>query len=181
MKATGVSRKIDELGRIVIPKEIRRTLRIREGTPLEIFTDDEGQIILRKYSPIGEWSEFANQCAEAVSQNTGNISIITDRDQVIAVSGTAKKNLIHKPITKELENVISSRKIFKGTKDNLPLVDGDKSDIEKTWQVVQPVLCEGDVIGSVILRARDTKRMITDADLGIAAVAAGFLSKQMEN
>ncbi len=180
MKATGIVRRIDELGRIVVPKEIRRTLRIREGDPLEIFTDTEGEIVLKKYSPIGELSSFARQCAEAVSQNTGKVSIITDRDQVIAVSGASKKELIHKPITKELENIINGRKMFKGMKENMPLIEGEEGS-EKSWQIVQPVLCEGDVIGSVIIRSRDGRAMMSEADMGIAAVAAGFLSKQMEN
>ena len=87
MKATGIVRRIDDLGRIVIPKEIRRTLRIRESDPLEIFTDREGEIILKKYSPIGEMSTFAKQYAESLAQVSGHTALITDRDQFIAVSG----------------------------------------------------------------------------------------------
>ena len=91
MKATGIVRRIDDLGRVVIPKEIRRTLRIREGDPLEIFTDREGGVILKKYSPIGELSEFATGYAETLAKTTGHIACITDKDTVIAVSGTSKK------------------------------------------------------------------------------------------
>ena len=91
MKATGIVRRIDDLGRVVVPKEIRRTLRIREGDPLEIFTDREGQVILKKYSPIGELSEFATGYAETLSKTTGHIACITDKDTVIAVSGGPKK------------------------------------------------------------------------------------------
>ena len=93
MKATGIVRRIDDLGRVVVPKEIRRTLRIREGDPLEIFTDREGEIILKKYSPIGELGQFAGQYAEAMAQTTGHLVCITDRDHVIAASGTGKRNL----------------------------------------------------------------------------------------
>ena len=92
MKATGIVRRIDDLGRVVVPKEIRRTLRIREGDPLEIFTDREGEIILKKYSPIGELSQFAKEYADALGQVTGHIVAITDKDQFIAVAGGAKKN-----------------------------------------------------------------------------------------
>ena len=97
MKATGIVRRIDDLGRVVIPKEIRRTLRLREGTPLEIFTDREGEIILKKYSPMVELTAFSGQYAEAMSQATGLMVCITDRDQVIAVSGGSKKDLLAKP------------------------------------------------------------------------------------
>lgn len=87
MKATGIVRRIDDLGRVVIPKEIRKTLRIKEGTPLEIFTDREGEIILKKYSPIGELNVFAKEYAEALAQSSGMVACITDHDQVVAAAG----------------------------------------------------------------------------------------------
>lgn len=98
MKATGVVRRIDDLGRVVIPKEIRKVHRIKEGDPLEIFTDKEGEIILKKYSPIGELSEFASSYAETISKTTGHITCITDKDTVIAVSGRFKKRFFGKRI-----------------------------------------------------------------------------------
>ena len=109
MRATGITRRIDDLGRIVIPKEIRRTMRIREGDPLEIFTDREGGIILRKYSLIGEMGEFARQYADSLAQTTGHIVAISDRDQIIAASVGIRKDILHKPISKELEQVIDER------------------------------------------------------------------------
>ena len=99
MKATGVVRRIDDLGRVVIPKEIRRTLRIKEGDPLEIFTDKEGEVILKKYSPIGELSEFATEYAETLNKTTGHIACITDKDTVIAVSGASKKEWLEKEVS----------------------------------------------------------------------------------
>ena len=102
MKATGIVRRIDDLGRIVVPKEIRRTLRIREGDPLEIFTDREGEIILKKYSPIGELSQFAGEYAESLAQTTGHLVLITDCDHVVTASGTGKKEYEGKPISKQL-------------------------------------------------------------------------------
>ena len=111
MKATGIVRRIDDLGRVVIPKEIRRTLRIKEGTPLEIFTDREGEIILKKYSPIGELSTFAKEYAEVLSQTTGMVSCITDHDQVIAAAGQGSKEYVGKEISSELEEVIFAREM----------------------------------------------------------------------
>ena len=106
MKATGVVRRIDDLGRVVIPKEIRKTLRIKEGDPLEIFTDKEGEVILKKYSPIGELSEFAAGYAETLAKTTGHIACITDKDTVIAVSGTSKKEFYEQGISEELEKIM---------------------------------------------------------------------------
>ena len=105
MKATGIVRRIDDLGRIVVPKEIRRTLRLREGTPLEIFTDREGEIILKKYSPMVELTAFAGQYAEAMAQSTGLMVCITDRDQVIAVAGGPRKELLQKNIPLDPERI----------------------------------------------------------------------------
>ncbi len=103
MKATGIVRRIDDLGRVVIPKEIRKTLRIKEGTPLEIFTDREGQIILKKYSPIGELNTFAAEYAEALVQTTGLTACITDRDQVVAACGSGSRELEGKEISSDLD------------------------------------------------------------------------------
>ena len=111
MKATGVVRRIDDLGRVVIPKEIRRTLRIKEGDPLEIFTDKEGEVILKKYSPIGELSEFAAEYAETLTKTTGHIACITDKDTVIAVSGASKKEWLEQGI--RLYQLLKMKKMIK--------------------------------------------------------------------
>ncbi len=112
MKATGVVRRIDDLGRIVIPKEIRRTLRIKEGDPLEIFTDREGQVILKKYSPIGELSEFATEYADTLAKTTGHIACITDKDTVIAVSGGSKKEYLEQSISKDIEKIMDYKEVY---------------------------------------------------------------------
>ena len=124
MKATGIVRRIDDLGRIVVPKEIRRTLRIREGDPLEIFTDREGEIILKKYSPIGELSQFAGEYAESLSQTTGYLVMITDCDHVVAVSGAGRRDFESKPISKQLEDVISNRRSFIASKGEAGFIKG---------------------------------------------------------
>lgn len=115
MKATGIVRRIDDLGRVVIPKEIRRTLRLREGTPLEIFTDREGEIILKKYSPMMELTSFAVQYAEAMAQSTGLFVCITDRDQVIAVAGGAKRTC-----SREISAVSWNRQSMSAALSSLP-------------------------------------------------------------
>ena len=181
MKATGIVRRIDDLGRVVIPKEIRRTLRIREGDPLEIFTDREGEIILKKYSPIGELSTFSKQYAESLAQTTGLLAAVCDMDQIVAASGTGKKELADKYISKQLEKVL-------GERNNLAAACRDKkyvkivSDQEETYsyQVISPIICEGDVIGGVILLAKDEKQECSEAEQKLAACAADFLGRQME-
>ena len=118
MKATGVVRRIDDLGRVVIPKEIRKTLRIKEGDPLEIFTDKEGEVILKKYSPIGELSEFATGYAETLARTTGHIACITDKDTVIAVSGGSKKEFLEQDVSPELESIMDEKESYTSQENN---------------------------------------------------------------
>ncbi|WNV58530.1 stage V sporulation protein T [Oscillospiraceae bacterium NTUH-002-81] len=181
MKATGIVRRIDDLGRVVIPKEIRRTLRIREGTPLEIFTDREGEIILKKYSPIGELGAFAGQYAESLAQTTGLTVCVCDRDQVIAVSGGSRKELLGKNISRQLETVIEDREnILVDNKEYkyIQITDNDREDF--TGEAVSPILCEGDAIGAVVILSREPKQLLGETEQKLAISAAGFLGKQME-
>ena len=181
MKATGIVRRIDDLGRIVVPKEIRRTLRIREGDPLEIFTDREGEIILKKYSPIGELSQFAGEYAESLSQTTGHLVIITDCDHVVAVSGAGRREFEGKPISKQLEEAIGERKSFLAIKDDSNFVKVTLDDPgEFGQQALSTIICEGDAIGAVILYERDEKAKMSETESKLANAAAGFLGKQME-
>ena len=182
MKATGIVRRIDDLGRVVIPKEIRRTLRLREGTPLEIFTDREGEIILKKYSPMMELNAFAGQYADAMAQATGLMVCITDRDQVIAAAGGAKKELLQKPISRLLEHVIQERATVQAGKDDRNYVEVSAEDMEGvTAQVVTPIICEGDAIGAVVIMSREPRAKFSEGELRLAATAAGFLGRQMES
>ncbi len=181
MKATGIVRRIDDLGRVVIPKEIRRTLRIREGDPLEIFTDKEGEIILKKYSPIGELGSFAKEYAESLAQTTGVITCIIDKDQVIAVSGGSKKEFYEKHISDAMEKCINSRNTVNAKRNEsnfVPLLEDDSED-SYTYQLVTPIICEGDVLGAVVLLSQDKK--MGELEGKLAQTAAGFLGKQMEN
>lgn len=181
MKATGIVRRIDDLGRVVVPKEIRRTLRIREGDPLEIFTDREGEIILKKYSPIGELGQFAKQYADSLSQTTGDIIVITDKDQFIAVSGPIKKDLVSKSISHELEEVINEREsVLAGKEDKNFIKVMNDDDGEFTYEVIFPIISEGDAIGSVIMLTKDAKVKFGDMESKLANTAAAFLGRQME-
>ena len=171
MKATGIVRRIDDLGRIVVPKEIRRTLRIREGDPLEIFTDREGEIILKKYSPIGELGQFAGEYAESLAQTTGYLVLVTDCDHVIAASGSGKKEFEEKPVSRQLEEAISERKNYQASA-------GDAG--EYTEQAFSTIICEGDAIGAVVICNKDEKKKMSDTEGKLAAAAASFLGRQME-
>ena len=183
MKATGVVRRIDDLGRIVIPKEIRKTLRIKEGDPLEIFTDKEGEIILKKYSPIGELSEFATGYAETLAKTTGHIACITDKDTVIAVSGGSKKEFLEQDLSQELEQLLEDKEVYTSKENNevaLPITKNDNAERKYNSQVVYPIISQGDVIGSVILLSKDNNTKMGDAELKVVQSAAGFLSSQMD-
>jgi AbrB family transcriptional regulator (stage V sporulation protein T) len=182
VKATGIVRRIDDLGRVVIPKEIRRTLRIREGDPLEIFTDHDGQVILKKYSPIGELGTFAKEYAEALSQTTGLITCIADKDQIIAVSGGSKKEFLDKNISQSLEKVIEERTVFTASKDDekfIPIL-ADETTLNYTSELISPIIAEGDVVGAVIFLSADKNAQMGEVETKLAQSAAGFLGKQME-
>ncbi|MDO4535513.1 MAG: stage V sporulation protein T [Clostridium perfringens] len=181
MKATGIVRRIDDLGRVVIPKEIRRTLRIREGDPLEIFTDREGGVILKKYSPIGELTDFSKEYAESLQQTIGHIILIADNDAFISVSGTTKKEFIEKKISDELEKAVENRKttiLGSEGKEVIPLY-GDDDETKYSSQVVAPIIAEGDVIGSVIILSKEGEKF-GELESKLAETAALFLGKQME-
>lgn len=179
MKATGIVRRIDDLGRVVIPKEIRRTLRIREGDPLEIFTDREGEIILKKYSPIGELGAFAKEYAESLAQASGHIACIVDKDQIIAVSGAAKKEFMEKHISSELEQVINQRSTLSATRNETGFVPVLEEDDEKSYkhELITPIVSEGDVLGAVVFMG---DKKMGEVEGKLAQTAAGFLGKQME-
>lgn len=183
MKATGVVRRIDDLGRVVIPKEIRKTLRIKEGDPLEIFTDKEGEVILKKYSPIGELSEFATEYAETLAKTTGHIACITDKDTVIAVSGGSKKEYLEQSISDELEKILEDKENYTSKENNdlaVPITRNDNKERRFNSQVVYPIISDGDVIGSVILLSKDTGTKMTEVEQKVVQSAASFLGKQME-
>lgn len=180
MKATGIVRRVDDLGRIVVPKEIRKTLKIREGDPVEIFTDNQGQVILKKYSPIGEMGDFARTYAQAMSQIAGHRVIVTDREKIIAAAGGVKKEYLGQSISKELEEVMENRVAVNSakTKKVIDIVEGEKNTSQQ--QIIYPILCESDVIGSVIISGKENADQLSEVENKIAGVAAAFLGQQME-
>jgi AbrB family transcriptional regulator, stage V sporulation protein T len=183
MKATGIVRRIDDLGRVVIPKEIRRTLRIREGDPLEIFTDREGGVILKKYSPIGELSDFSKGYAEALQQTIGNIVLICDKDSIISISGSTKKEYLEKKISNELEKVIEERKTVssgEGKEKIIPLYDDEEIEGKYSAEVISPIIAEGDAIGAVIIVAKEEGVKFSEVEIKLAETASSFIGKQME-
>lgn len=183
MKATGVVRRIDDLGRVVIPKEIRKVHRIKEGDPLEIFTDKEGEIILKKYSPIGELTEFASTYADTISKTTGHITCITDKDTVIAVAGGSKKDFLEKGLSKELEEILENKEVFKSKENNeiaIPITKNEGRERIYNGQVIYPIITDGDVVGSVILLSKQPNQKMGDVEDKVAQSAAGFLGTHLE-
>ena len=178
MKATGIVRRIDDLGRVVIPKEIRRTLRIREGDPLEIFTASDGEVIFKKYSPMGELSEFSGQYSDILSRTADLPVIITDRDHVISVAGLPKKEYLERHISKELEEIMENRDNFIKVRESDRLYPIANCDIEALTAF--PIIAAGDIGGAVIFLENESSDYPTDTEIKLAQVAAAFLGKQME-
>ena len=128
MKATGIVRRIDDLGRVVIPKEIRRTMRIREGDPLEIYTSREGEVIFKKYSLIGGLEDFAAQFCDTLNRSTNFTAAVTDRDSIIAIAGNGKRELLGKPISSQLEEIMEQRGIYRYAGEGHTVPVSDSSD-----------------------------------------------------
>ena len=179
MKATGIVRRIDDLGRVVIPKEIRRTMRIREGDPLEIYTDREGEVIFKKYSPIGELSAFAAQYAETLYKTCNLSVLIGDRDTVIASAGVSRKEYGDKALSDALEEIMEGRGMYayrEGGKRITAIAEGGSH----TVSCAMPIVSEGDVVGCVVSLC-EGERAPTEIETKLIMTAAGFLGKQMES
>ena len=179
MKATGIVRRIDDLGRVVIPKEIRRTMRIREGDPLEIYTSRDGEVIFKKYSLLGGMEDFAGQLCDTMSRSTGSICAVTDRDTVIAVAGGGKRELLGKRITPELEQIMEGRRIYQYAGEGQPLPVSDSSDKLLT-HVAAPILAEGDLLGLVLFIGVENTPITGDTEYKLAQTIAAFLGRHME-
>ena len=175
MKATGIVRRIDDLGRVVIPKEIRRTMRIREGDPLEIYTDREGEVIFKKYSPIGELAQFAAQYAETLHKTCGLTVAICDRDAVIACAGVSKREYTDRKITPEAEQIMESRQFYSSSDNSVMLVEGGLE-----ISCMMPIITEGDITGCVVaVKTEDGPAFELESKL--IQTAAGFLGRQLES
>lgn len=176
MKATGVVRRIDELGRIVIPKEIRKTLRIHEGENVEIYIDDKENIVLRKYSIMKKLGDFAQSFTDSIYSFLKHTIIITDTDHIIAISGELKKEYINSSISDALLTSIQRRENILEKHEKKLKIKQDE-EIECTY-AMNSIVCHGDAVGIVIILSTDEK--ITETEEKIAQIAAQFLSKYLE-
>ncbi len=180
MKATGIVRRVDDLGRIVIPKEIRRTLKIREGDPLEIYTEKDGGVIFRKYSPMSDLQDFAAQICDSIGSATGRIAAVADRDAIIALAGAPKRELMDKPNSPELDRLMESRTHYLCKPGDTPVHPTDSTEKYRLG-VASPILSQGDLMGCVMLLLNDDSAPVTEADQKLTQTIAGFLGKQMES
>lgn len=183
MRATGIVRRIDELGRVVIPKEIRRTLRIREGDPLEIFTDHDGEVVLKKYSPIGEIAAIAKDYTDSLYRTLGHVALICDRDAVVSSSGATKREYVEKAISPDVDQILQNRQIavlnmMAGAR-MIPVTNDDRPETY-TAQIVAPILADGEIIGGLILLSREAGMTMSDIDRKVAETTANIVGKQME-
>ena len=180
MKATGIVRRIDDLGRVVIPKEIRRTMRIREGDPLEIYTDKDGGVIFKKYSLMGGLTDFASQLCDTLNRTTGRVTVITDRDNCIAAAGAPRRELLDRQISPQLERLMEGRQIYqyKADEEPIPLCAGED---KFSLSTAAPILAEGDVLGCVIFAGQGTDLNSSEVDYKLAQSIAAFLGRHMES
>ena len=175
MKATGIVRRIDDLGRVVIPKEIRRTMRIREGDPLEIYTNPGGEVIFKKYSPMGELSEFAKEYADALSSETKLSVLICDRDRCVSAAGISKRDTIEREVTDDLEKIVEKRMGFVNENNKkLTALEGLPNNI----CAVSPILSAGDISGAVVLLENNNCKVTNESDISLISVAAKFLGNR---
>ena len=172
MKATGIVRRIDDLGRVVIPKEIRRTMRIREGDPLEIYTDREGEVIFKKYSPIGELSDFSQDYCESLNKASGVRCFVCDRDAFVAASGIPKKEFLEKKVPERVEGLLSSRSVFLARGKDAELAPG------LFLSALFPIVCDGDLRGAVGF-VNESGAPCTEAELSLGRCAAHFLARRL--
>lgn len=184
VKATGIVRRIDELGRIVIPIEIRRTMNIREGDPLEIFVDRDGEVILKKYSAIAELGEFAQAIVESLNESTGLVAMMADRDEVVAVAGATPREVLAKRIGPVVLKAMDDRETLTfTTKDHRHAGSVIGDEMERcvfASEVIAPIVVGGDPLGAVILATKDPARDFGDLEIKLTEAAAGFLSRHME-
>lgn len=178
MKATGIVRRIDDLGRVVIPKEIRRTMRIREGDPLEIFTDREGGVIFKKYSQLGDVSELATHLCDTISRVAGLPAVIADRDSCIAAGGINRREVVDKRVSRQVEQIMEERQGFRASGQAISLLDeGEKYMV----LLAVPILSEGDMLGCVMFVSESVNAKLGEAEMKLAQAAAGFLGRHMES
>ncbi len=179
MKATGIVRRIDELGRVVIPKEIRRTLRIREGDPLELFTDRD-ELMLKKYSPIASIERFAEGTAKSLSEQSGYLAAVCDTDMVLAASGQGRRALLGKTVTEKMTELITARRSYLAAKADGGDVFSIAGEEGVTAQLIVPVVARGDCLGAVVLLSFEAGALLDEGAVGLARLTANIIASQFE-
>ncbi len=175
MKATGIVRRIDDLGRVVIPKEIRRTLRLRDGEPLEIFTSADGEVIFKKYSPIGEISELAGYYVQTLHKMTSLICAICDKDHITAAAGIPKKEIEGRRISPAIEQILAERKTWNGAGESIPAVEG----CDYKAFCVFPILEDSDITGALLVMDDGSKAPPTEQEYRLAQLCVALLTRQL--
>ena len=175
MKATGIVRRIDDLGRVVIPKEIRRTLHIRVGEPLEIFVTPEGEVVFKQYSPMGDLWAMAGRYAEVLTRFADLPVMICDRDHVVTAAGISKRECVDQPLCEEFEQIMEDRRLWKAESDPVSPYQGGLAA-----SAVAPIICQGDVVGAVALLFVPEKP-VTETQLKLISTAAAFFGRQLED
>ena len=178
MKATGIVRRIDDLGRVVIPKEIRRTMRIREGDPLEIYTNSDGEVIFRKYSAVSEMSENAAYVADIMHKIAGCGVVIFDKDHAVSSAGVPKKEISERRVSPELEEIMDGRSPYILKNGSRKLFPAEGTDYFAICAV--PILANGDVSGAVVFLGSDKYPEANDLQRSLSSAAAQFLAKKIE-
>ncbi len=179
MKATGIVRRIDDLGRVVIPKEIRRTLRIREGDPLEIYTDTQGGVVFRKYSPMGELASVAGKCAEVLHKTAGAPAVVCDSDHVVAAAGISRREVLERRVSADMEQYLQNRRNFAWERSGRRLIPLE--GVQRSASVMYPILACGDVLGAVaLLDEEGESREPGETRTKLVQAMAAFLGSQME-
>ena len=181
MKATGIVRRMDELGRVVIPKEIRRTLRIREGDPLEIFTDRD-ELMLKKYSPIATIEKFSESAAKSLAELTNKLAVVCDTDGVLFAFGEGKREFAGKTLSSDMDKLMKERKSYVASKaeggEILPAVAAGESDFSA--QVIVPVVSGGDCLGLVVLLDKEEGAKTNSESVKLTRLTADILANQFE-
>ncbi len=181
MKATGIVRRIDELGRVVIPKEIRSTLRLKSGDPLEIFTDRD-ELMLKKYSPIASLEKFSEGTAKSLNDLSGHLAVICDTDEILYAAGSGKRELYGKSLSAEMDKILAGRRSYIANLseggDIVPLTDGASKAV--TAQIIVPIVCGGDCLGAVALISTELGAKIEAGAAKLAQLSATILASQFE-
>lgn len=180
MKATGIVRRVDDLGRVVIPKEIRRIIGIREGDPLEVFTDNDS-VTFKKYRVFDNFTDHIQRCCDTMYKTSGHVCIMTDRNSIVAVSGVSQVNHVGKPVSDELAKIINDNVVYSSKNLNNKIIPISQDDLPYYSQIIYPIRSEGEVIGTVILVSKNKNIMMDFTEQKIAETGAGFLERVIED